>query len=74
VRDEAWLARVNEPLSARDLQRQRQAVKLARAFGDESLDAGDRGPARVAIDPAVAGATAKGGVLTALCPPSQRSP
>jgi putative transposase len=36
VRDESWLARVNEPLSAGDLQRLRLSVERGRPFGGES--------------------------------------
>jgi REP-associated tyrosine transposase len=36
VRDQAWLARVNEPLSTGDLQRLRHSVIRGRPFGDEA--------------------------------------
>ena len=36
VRDERWLERVNEPLSAGDLQRLRLSVERGRPYGDES--------------------------------------
>jgi putative transposase len=36
VRDERWLERVNEPLSAGDLQRLRSSVERGRPYGDES--------------------------------------
>jgi putative transposase len=36
VRDERWLARVNEPLSDKDLQRLRLSAERGRPFGDES--------------------------------------
>ena len=36
VRDERWLERVNEPLSARDLQRLRHSVSRGRPYGGES--------------------------------------
>ena len=35
VRDKRWLKRVNEPLSAGDLQRLRNSVSRGRPFGDE---------------------------------------
>jgi putative transposase len=36
VRDEPWLARVNEPLSAGDLNRLRLSAERARPFGGDS--------------------------------------
>jgi putative transposase len=36
VRDERWLERVNEPLSAGDLQRLRLSVEKGRPYGEES--------------------------------------
>ncbi len=36
VRDERWLERVNEPLSAGDLQRLRLSVERGRPYGDET--------------------------------------
>jgi putative transposase len=36
VRDERWLERVNEPLSAGDLRRLRLSVERGRPYGDES--------------------------------------
>ena len=36
VRNERWLERVNEPLSAADLQRVRHSVSRGRPYGDES--------------------------------------
>jgi putative transposase len=36
LRDEGWLARVNEPLSSGDLKRLRHAVERGRPFGGES--------------------------------------
>jgi putative transposase len=36
VRDERWLERVNEPLSAADLQRLRLSVEKGRPYGEES--------------------------------------
>jgi len=36
VRDERWLARVNEPLSAGDLRRLKLSAERGRPYGDES--------------------------------------
>ena len=36
VRDERWLERVNEPLSAGDLQRLRLSVERGQPYGEES--------------------------------------
>ena len=36
VRDERWLERVNEPLSAGDLQRLRLSVERGRPYGEDS--------------------------------------
>ena len=36
MRDPAWLARVNEPLSVGDLQRLRQSAERGRPFGDDA--------------------------------------
>jgi putative transposase len=39
IRDEWWLQRVNEPLSASDLQRMRLSVERGRPYGDEAWTA-----------------------------------
>ncbi len=68
IRDARWLERVNEPLSAGDLERLRHSVARA-TLRRRGLDAGDGHPARAGIVPPPAGAPSKGEDLNALCPP-----